>query len=304
MHLKSMMLSDNSKIRSLNRDEQLLFLNAFDITLDDYLKHYGENILNICLGEDDFKRKQRLYESYLKMRKDGYSVAAIIKKKDFYTSTFYVDENVLIPRPETETLVEKALDEVKRINNSKLHDKNNEQVKILDMCTGSGCIGISILKEAIKMGINISLTLSDISKDALNVSKINYKNIIADRGKNEPLFIEGDLFQNIPKHKKFDIIVSNPPYIKDSDEDSLEIEVKREPRIALFGGNDGLDIIKRLINESVNHLNNNGVLAFEFGLGEEGDIDILLRKSFEKVSIVNDLTERPRFAFGWRSVVK
>lgn len=304
MHLKSMMLSDNSKIRSLKRDEQLLFLNAFDITLDDYLKHYGENILNICLGEDDFKRKQRLYESYLKMRKDGYSVAAIIKKKDFYTSTFYVDENVLIPRPETETLVEKVLDEVKRINNLKLQDKNNEQVKILDMCTGSGCIGISILKEAIKMGINVSLTLSDISKDALNVSKINYKNIIADMGKNEALFIEGDLFQNIPKRKKFDIIVSNPPYIKDSDEDSLDIEVKREPRIALFGGNDGLDIIKRLINESVNHLNNNGVLAFEFGLGEEGDIDILLRKSFEKVSIVNDLTERPRFAFGWRSVVK
>ena len=304
MHLKSMMLSDNSKIRSLNRDEQLLFLNAFDITLDDYLKHYGENIINVCLGEDDFKQKQRLYESYLKMRKDGYSVAAIIKKKDFYKSTFYVDENVLIPRPETETLVEKALDEVKRINNLKLHDKNNEKVKILDMCTGSGCIGISILKEAIKMGINVSLTLSDISKDALNVSKINYKNIIADRGKNEAIFIEGDLFQNIPKHNKFDIIVSNPPYIKDSDEDSLAIEVKREPHIALFGGNDGLDIIKRLINESVNHLNNNGVLAFEFGLGEEGEIDILLRKSFEKVSIVNDLTERPRFAFGWRSVVK
>ncbi len=171
---------------------------------------------------------------------------------------FFVNEDVLIPRPDTEILVEEVIEITKRLT----------RPKILDLCTGSGAIAISIAKYA----ENAVLFASDISKNAIEVAKKNAK---ANNVEDKIEFIESNLFEKIPQ-TKFDIIVTNPPYIKRSEISKLDIDVQNEPNTALDGGIDGLDFYRKIANKAYDYLKYNGYLCMEIGYDQkEFVLDIL-----------------------------
>lgn len=189
----------------------------------------------------------------------GIPLQYITNLQEFMGLDFYVDENVLIPQPDTEILVEEAICILKNI----------EKPKILDLCTGSGAIAISIAKN-----INAkTITASDISNKALNVAKVNCKKNNVDNIK----LIESDLFENITE--RFDIIVSNPPYIESNVIKTLTKEVQNEPKLALDGGENGLDFYRRIINEASEFLEPNGYLCLEIGYNQKDKVINLMEKS-------------------------
>ena len=161
---------------------------------------------------------------------------------------FYVDENVLIPQPDTEILVEEAIKTIKQ----------NNITNILDLCTGSGAIAVSIAYYC----KNTNVTASDISKNALNIAKKNSK-----QNNTSIQFVESNLFENI-SNNNFDIIVSNPPYIKTDEIEKLSKEVKNEPYIALDGGKDGFEFYKSILKHAGEYLNTNGYLLLEIGYNQ------------------------------------
>ena len=214
------------------------------------------------------KSEEIQFKEYLVRLADKEPIQYIINNQQFMKLNFYVDENVLIPQPDTEILVEKVLD---------IANKMNRKLKILDLCTGSGAIGISIGKYLEE----VEVYASDISKEAL---KIAIKN--ANQNNVKFNFIESDLFENI-KDIKFDIIVSNPPYIQTNIIESLEEEVKKEPIIALDGGVDGLDFYKKISKNAKKYLNENGVLALEIGYDQkEKVIEILKKFDYENIEVI------------------
>lgn len=192
----------------------------------------------------------------------------IIGDTDFYGYTIKVDERVLIPRPETETLVENALKYI------------NSESNVLDLCTGSGAIAIAVKKQT---GANV--TAVDVSNDALTLAKQN-----AAANGAEINFIESNLFDNV--EGEFDVIVTNPPYIPMKDINGLQNEVKNfEPTLALDGGFDGLDFYRRIANEYKNYLKIGGWLFAEFGIGQAEE----LKKIFgETAEILKDLEGKDR----------
>ena len=193
----------------------------------------------------------------------------IFNRANFYGFEFYVNENVLSPRPETELLVEEVVKEVK--------ERNNKKTKVLDLCTGSGCIAT-----VISMKTGLKVFASDISESALDVARQNAKNLNAD-----VKFVESDLFNSI-KHK-FDIIVSNPPYIKSQDILTLEEEVKdNDPLISLDGGEDGLYFYKEIAKIAPLYLNKNGKIFLEVGFDQAKSVKKLLQNNFENIKIKKD----------------
>lgn len=193
----------------------------------------------------------------------GYPVQYITNSQQFYGLDFYVDENVLIPQPDTEVLVENVIEIANR----------NENIKsILDICTGSGAVGISLAK-FIK---NVQVDLTDISTDALAIAN---KNAIANCVSKKCSFIKSDMFDNL--NKKYDIIVSNPPYIETDVIKQLSKEVQNEPLIALDGGKDGLYFYKKIANEAYKFLNSNGFLALEIGFNQKDAVIRILEQTGE-----------------------
>lgn len=171
---------------------------------------------------------------------------------------FLVNEDVLIPRPDTEILVEEVIEITKRLT----------RPKILDLCTGSGSIAISVAKYA----PNAIMYATDISTNAIEIAKKNAK---INNVENRIEFIESDLFEDIPK-MKFDIIVTNPPYIKRDEISKLDLEVQNEPQIALDGGIDGLDFYRKISSKAYDYLKYNGYLCMEIGYDQkELVLDIL-----------------------------
>ncbi len=203
--------------------------------------------------------------------KSGKPLQYIINKAAFFDDIYYVDENVLIPRPETELLVNAIF---------KHADKNT---KILDIGTGSGCIPISLAK----MLKSSRITTCDISEEALNIAKINAKALCPDYKIN---FIHSDLFENIKE--KFDIIVSNPPYIDPSMQSDMQKEVTGfEPHGALFAENEGMLFYEKIIEKAPEFLYKNGILAFEMGINQSEKIKKLLaERAFSKIVIIPDFT--------------
>lgn len=188
----------------------------------------------------------------------------ITKKQEFMGLDFIVNENVLIPRPDTEILVEEVIELVKQSNNP----------KILDLCTGSGAIGISIAKYI----DDCKVTLSDISNEALKIATQNCISILGKDKNNKIQIFQSDLFKNISE-KEFDIIVSNPPYIKTAVIKTLEKQVQIEPTIALDGGKDGLDIYKKIINQAYKFLKKDGYLCLEIGYDQKDEVMELINKT-------------------------
>ena len=193
----------------------------------------------------------------------GYPVQYITNSQQFYGLDFYVDENVLIPQPDTEVLVENVI---------KIANRNENIKSILDICTGSGAVGISLAK-FIK---NVQVDLTDISTDALAIAN---KNAIANCVSKKCSFIKSDMFDNL--NKKYDIIVSNPPYIETDVIKQLPKEVQNEPLIALDGGKDGLYFYKKIANEAYKFLNSNGFLALEIGFNQKDAVIRILEQTGE-----------------------
>ena len=206
------------------------------------------------------KETEETYFKCIDMLKQGMPIEHITHQKEFMKLNFYVDENVLIPRQDTEILVEEVIDIAKKI----------KAKKILDLCTGSGAIAVSLAKYI----DNCEVTTLDISPKALEIAKLNAKN---NEVENKITFIESDIFGNLPL-EKYDIIVSNPPYIKKEIIKTLNKDVQREPRIALDGGNDGLDFYRKIIKESYEYLKFKGYLCLEIGYDQKKDVIQLINQ--------------------------
>ena len=206
------------------------------------------------------KETEETYFKCIDMLKQGMPIEHITHQKEFMKLNFYVDENVLIPRQDTEILVEEVIDIAKKI----------KAKKILDLCTGSGAIAVSLAKYI----DNCEVTALDISPKALEIAKLNAKN---NEVENKITFIESDIFGNLPL-EKYDIIVSNPPYIKKEIIKTLNKDVQREPRIALDGGNDGLDFYRKIIKESYEYLKFKGYLCLEIGYDQKKDVIQLINQ--------------------------
>lgn len=199
-------------------------------------------------------RQQVNYFKGIKKLIQGVPLQHITNMQEFMKLNFYVSQDVLIPRPDTEILVEEVIAISKKIGAK----------KILDLCTGSGAIAVSLAKYI----ENSQITATDISEKALRIAKLNAKN---NEVENQITFIKSDLFQEIPK-EKYDIIVSNPPYIRKEEIKRLAEEVKKEPYIALDGGEDGLDFYRKIIHNSEEYLKFNGYLCLEIGYDQKIDV--------------------------------
>ena len=210
-----------------------------------YILNKPRQYLLIHDNEELTNKQEKAYLENIEKMIKGVPLQHITHSQEFMKMNFYVDNDVLIPRPDTEILVEEVLKKIEKLNG---------KINVLDICTGSGAIGVSIAKNA----TNVNVTMSDISKNALKVAQKNAKtNEVLDKCK----FIKSNMFENI--EEKYDVIVSNPPYIKSKIIKTLEKEVQNEPLIALDGGEDGLDFYKIIIQTSYKHLKENGILALE-----------------------------------------
>lgn len=223
---------------------------------------------------------EKLYKSSLEALKENKPIQYVIGNVNFCGLKFIVNKNVLIPRFETEELVEQVVEYTK--------DLNKDKIKILDLGCGSGAIGLtlkSILKDS-------EVTLTDISKDALEVAKLNANNLNLD-----VTFIESDWFSNV-KLEKYDIIVSNPPYIR-TDEEIEEIVKNNEPSLALYGGADGLDCYRKILANIKPYLNNKFLIAFEIGESQKEEIYDIVNKYLKDIEITckKDLYGRNRMIF-------
>lgn len=203
--------------------------------------------------------QERKYFTNIEKVKNGTPIEHITHIKEFMKMNFFVNENVLIPRQDTEILVEEVIKIAKRINAK----------KILDLCTGSGAIAVSLAKYI----ENSEIIASDISPEALRVAK---KNAINNNVQNQITFVESDLFENIVKDK-YDMIVSNPPYIKKEVIKKLDIEVQKEPIIALDGGYDGLNFYRKITNQAYEYLKYGGYLCLEIGYDQKEEVMELIK---------------------------
>ena len=202
-----------------------------------HLLNVSDSYLIINSEEElDLEVKKKFFED-LDLLNQGTPLQYITKTQEFMKLNFYVDSNVLIPQPDTEILVEEVLDILNQAESKK---------RILDLCTGSGAIGVSIAKYA----ENVSVTMSDISKNALEIAK---KNAVNNEVIDKCNLVLSDMFQNI--EGKFDVIVSNPPYIKSEVIKTLDREVQNEPILALNGGEDGLEFYRVIAENAYKYLN-------------------------------------------------
>jgi len=246
-----------------------------ELVLSNLLKKKRENLL-INLNEEVTENTIDNFERLIFRRVNREPLAYILKKKEFWSKDFFVDRNTLIPRPETELLCESV---IKIFKNKNLH--------ILDMGTGTGCIILSILSE-IKGAKGIGV---DISRKAITVAKKNSNKL----GLNKRVKFVNKSLEDIYSYK-FDVIISNPPYIKTSDIKNLSDDVKRfEPRIALDGGKEGVDVIKKVIYKSKSILKRQGMLALEIGYGQYNKVSQILKKqNFKENLLVRDYKNNVR----------
>ena len=221
---------------------------------------------------------EKKYFDILKKRQEGLPLQYILGREDFYGRTFDVLEGVLIPRQDTEISVEVIL---------KILKENNIN-KMLEIGCGTGIVSITVDLESKRQ---MDITALDISPYAIKNTTINKKNL-----KSNIKILKSDLFDKVSG--KFDLIYSNPPYIKSSEIENLQLEVKdHEPRLALDGGIDGLYFYREIIKEAPNYLNNNGFLVFEIGYDEAEDISLIMEKNFV-TKIYKDLNNLDRVIVG------
>ena len=266
---KAFDLLKSSDIENVEYDIKAILTDTFGVDLNKF-------ILDMDNEFEPDKDLEAKYLSRIEKIKEHIPLQYIINKQNFYGLDFYVDESVLIPRYDTENIVDRIVKDC----------KENKCLSVLDLCTGSGCIAVSLKKCGFE-----KVYAADISNKALAVAKHNAKlnnaNII---------FLQSDLYENFPKEIRFDIIVSNPPYISTDEIAKIEKQVRDfEPKLALDGGRDGLDFYKKIINLSKNFLNNKGRLYLEIGYDQSKDVvDLAKKEGYDNIVIIKDLSGRDR----------
>ncbi|SHH22326.1 peptide chain release factor N(5)-glutamine methyltransferase [Tepidibacter thalassicus] len=242
--------------------------------------------IHINLDKNLTRDEEERFRYFLNQRKEGRPIAYILGNKEFMGLDFFVKEGVLIPRSDTEILVQEVINLSKNIKNP----------LIIDIGTGSGAISVSLAK-FIKCSKVYSLDISDI---ALEVGKINAKN---NGVEDSIVFLKSDLFSAVENlNLQSDIVVSNPPYIRKREIYTLDRDVKDyEPLLALDGGEDGLDFYRRITRESLKFLKKNGILAYEVGYDQADDVKkIMLDNGFDSIKIVKDLSGIQRVVIGFK----
>lgn len=294
----------NLETRRLN-ESKIEDANIIAKSLIKYVLKLTDNDLIVKQNNEVESNNQKEYEEYINQIIEGTPLQYITNKQEFYKQEFYVDEDVLIPQPDTEILVEEVINIAPK----------DQKLNILDICTGSGAIGISLANN-IK---NADVTLVDVSSEALEVAEINcdsiFENKITEKAyENEAevyLLEENGMKQNIKLHQsdmfdeleeEFDIIVSNPPYIKTKEIKQLSKQVKNEPRIALDGGEDGLYYYRVLIDESHKFLSDDGYLCIEIGYDQKTEVIKLLEESgmYKNIYSKKDLAGNDRIVIAQR----
>jgi release factor glutamine methyltransferase len=223
------------------------------------------------------------FRELVKRRRAREPTAYILGEREFYGRPFHVDRRVLIPRPDTETLVEVALDRTR---------DRSMWMRALDLCTGSGCVAITLARER-----RTSLFVAtDISEDALALARTNAQRL----GAYNVAFRQGDLFAAVDPTVRFDLVTANPPYITDAEVAALQPEIRDyEPRMALAGGSDGLDVVRRIVSGARAHLAPGGRLALEVGFGEAAATAALLAGAgFGHVEVRRDYARVERVVSG------
>lgn len=265
---KGELLLQEAGVMDAKIDAWLLLEMVAKIDRSFYFTHINEQVEPEVLTE---------YERVLEKRAEHVPLQYITGEQEFMGMTFKVNSNVLIPRQDTETLVEEALKVIE------------PQMEVLDLCTGSGCILLSILKNA----PTVRGTGSDVSKQALLVAKENAK--LHDL---EAEWVRGNLFDNVSG--SYDVIVSNPPYIVQAEIPRLMPEVAQfEPIQALDGGVDGLDFYRKITEEAPQYLKENGYLFFEIGYDQGQEVQRLMCEAgFTDVAVIKDLAGNDRVVKG------
>ncbi|MBR1910984.1 MAG: peptide chain release factor N(5)-glutamine methyltransferase [Treponema sp.] len=289
-------LSASSPSPELDADCLLQYVLACDKT---HILFHGEEAVAPEQAEQ--------FSSYIQARKTGLPVAYLTGSKEFFGYDFFVTPDVLIPKPDTEMLVEKALEAIKE---KTLHKERI--LTICDMCTGSGCVGLSILKACTDMHLVRqeflpALTMADISDKALSIARQNAERLLSSAQRTKVKFVRTNLFQMV--NGTFDIIVTNPPYIPGIEARELLLDGRSEPLLALDGdidfmGNatgehDGLGIMRNLVPQAVEHLSPNGILIAEAGEYNAEMTEYIFRKSgLSDTHIYKDLSGQLRDILG------
>lgn len=299
MKLQELIQNSKHELDSLNIEEadiklKILIEYVFKISKEKLILKYKDEINN---------KKVEEFRNLLKKLENGIPIQYIINNQEFMGLNFYVDEDVLIPQPDTEVLVEEVIKYCNELRNNEPEDKetnkdykeniekepiinkndkniNKKTIKILDLCTGSGIVGISIYKYL----ENVEIYASDISQKALNIAE---KNTNLNNAKIN--FINSDMFENI-HIKDFDIIVSNPPYIESKVIKSLSKEVQNEPKLALDGGEDGLKFYRSILENAKDYLRKNGAIFLEIGYDQKEKIEEILKsyKIYKETKCIKD----------------
>ena len=299
------------KVADAENDSRLLLLDAFSLSLSEYLLYCDRDLSEIYLSSDILARKEDFEQSiYLRSRR--VPLQQILGGTQFMGLDFVVTPDVLIPRQDTEVLVEQVL-----------YDFPNKDINILDMCTGSGCIAASL---AVLGGYN-EVVGADISEAALHVAQRNALRLMKEKSERMSLknsfmsslfsrdeddfhqqvrFVQTDLFSDMEAamdelgFEKFDVIVSNPPYIRSSDIEELEPEVRDfEPRIALDGTEDGLHFYRRIADECRPFLREGGSIYLEIGFDQAKDVrEIFEASGFSELKVIKDLAGKDRVVKG------
>ena len=271
MKLEELIKKSTIKLQKNNIDDYSIKLKI----IIEYFFNIPINKIIVYMNKEVSSKEKVEFEKILQKVINGMPVQYITNRQEFMGLKFYVDKNVLIPQPDTEILVERVIEYCNNINYSS---------KILDLCTGSGAIAISLAKY-IK---NANIYATDISENAIEIANKNAK--INKVGIN---FIKSDMFENI-KEKDFDIIVSNPPYIKTSVISTLSNEVKNEPYIALDGGKDGLKFYNIICEKAEKYMNRNGIIFLEIGYDQKENIMNIFKKKYREVYCLKDLNNNDR----------
>ena len=270
---KSIEYMQSKGIKEAKLDTELIFSEVLN---------YDRMMLSLSFTREITEvEKEKIREMLKKRAVDKLPVQYILGYEEFYGRRFEVNKAVLIPRPETERLVEECI--------KRLTETNGKLV--LDIGAGSGAIGVSIAKEL----PNTKVLACDLSEDALEVAKLNAEKLEATNIK----FIKSDVFSEI-KYKEFDLIVSNPPYIPQEEYENLQVEVKlHEPQMALTDTKDGYYFYKKISREAPNYLKSGGILAFEVGYNQSEEIKLFMEKQgFKNVVVIKDYEGIDRMVIG------
>lgn len=258
--------------------------NEANVEVKLLIEHFaGYGVADIIMGKKLTDEKLKIVEQKARLRASTRQpIQYIIGEADFMGEKFIVNSSVLIPRDETEILVYKAVEII----------KGNKFKTVLDMCTGSGCIACMLAKLT-----NATVIGADISMEALHTAIANMEKL---KLFNRALFRKSDLFSMIRKDEKFDVIVSNPPYIPPSQRAIIQKEVTFEPEIALYTNDDkGLEFYEKIITSAPEYLNSGGYLMFELGMDESLEVAKLMKlKGFTNIEIIKDLANIDRVIIG------